>query len=174
MPRFHTGLRIRTPVLKPVWQALHWLRHLPCPSLIVFCDSDKHFFFFFYHECCFCWTICQSFSGSAQDFNSAAPLGATLIQSSEHFIYFKEHFLKGLLHFVLGSAVPKVTEWIMSCLCPAKAQFVSTVLKYIPGMGASEFLLLCTNITTYWHSIFKLTQILNNFMISQAWFYMRA
>ena len=42
---FTQGLRIRTPVLKPVGQALHWLRHLPCPSLIVFCDSDQHIFF---------------------------------------------------------------------------------------------------------------------------------
>lgn len=60
----------------------------PVPVLLCFCDSDQHF----YHGCCFCWTIRQPFSGSAQDFNSASLLGATLIQSSGHFIYFKGPF----------------------------------------------------------------------------------
>lgn len=41
---FSRGSRILTPILMPVWQALRWLRHLPCPSFIVFCDSDQHIF----------------------------------------------------------------------------------------------------------------------------------
>lgn len=134
---FSRGSRIWTPILMPVWQALRWLSHLPCPSFIVFLWFWSTFFTM---GVAFVEQFANPFLG-LHKILILLLFWVPLLSRAQDILFTSRglFFLKGLLHFcALDQLFQDLQGWIMSCLCPAEAQFISTVLKYISGIRSQN------------------------------------
>lgn len=150
----------------PVWQALRWLSHLPCPSFIVFLWFWSTFFTM---GVAFVEQFANPFLG-LHKILILLLFWVPLLSRAQDILFTSRglFFFEGIATFLcIGSAVPRLTRMNNVLSLPCRGSVYKHSSQVHLRDKVSELLSLCANTTKYWPSIFKLTQILNNFMISQ-------